>query len=194
MDGNTAALSVGLEDGLDIHGNLNRKTGDGVDLSTVVGNVGINGGIHVDGVAPSSIDLLDGSTDVKKERTVTIVRALAGIREVPLEVDVGHTESVLENPSERTEGHILEALKIHPINTLRNSTSPIILVINDRLTLLHDLPDLLANGDDLVDVNAAVVLIGTGSVRLLNSATSGASQLNSGGTKNIFANSKGYTS
>jgi len=153
MDGDTATLSEGLKNSLNIHSNFNSKTGDRIDLGTVVGWVGIDGSLHIDGVTPSSIDLLDGSTDVKKESTMTIVRTLARVSKVPGELDISNTESVLENPSEGTIGHILETFKVHPVDTLGDSTSPIVLVIHNRLASLDDIPDLLANLNELVNVN-----------------------------------------
>jgi len=153
MDGNTATLSEGLKNSLDFHGNLNSKTGDGVDLSAVVGGIGINSAVHIDSVTPSSINFFDASANINEERTMTIVRTLARISKVELEVNIGHTESVLESPAERTIGHILEVFKIHPVNTLRDSTSPIVLVVNNRLTLLDYFPNLLADSDEIINVD-----------------------------------------
>jgi len=200
MDRYAAAFSERLENSLNVHGNFNSKTSNRIDLSTVVGRVGIDSAVHIDSVAPSSIDFLDGGTDIKEEGAMTIVRALASIREVPLEVDVGHTESVLESPTERTIGHVLEALKIIPINTLRNSTSPIILVINNRLTLLDDFPDLLADSNEIVDADITIINTRRESgsldafetsvdgVLLLNSGKLRKSQSDSGGAENILRN------
>jgi len=180
VDGDTAALSEGLQDGLDLHGHLNCKTGDGIDLGTVVSGVGVDGSIHINGVAPSSIDLLDGSTDVHEEGTVTVVGALASIGEVPLEVDLSNAESVLENPGEGTIGIVLEALKIRPLDTLRDTTGPVILVVDDGLTSLHDLPNLLADLDKLVDVDLAIVqlvlVLAKEVARILNGAVDGAGE------------------
>jgi len=162
VDGNTATLGEGLKNSLDLHSDLNSETSDGIDLCAVVGGIGINGGVHIDSVAPCGIDLLDGSADVEKEGTVAVVGALASIGEVPLEVHVGHAESVLESPGEGAIRHILEALEIHPINVLGDSTSPIILVINNSLTFLDDLPHLLADGNDLIDVD--IIMNGSGEI------------------------------
>jgi len=153
MDGNTTTFSVGLKNRLNIHSNFDGKTSNGINLSTIVSNVVINGGTNINSVTPSSIDLFDGSANIKKEGTMTVVRTLASIREMPFEINVGHTQNVLESPSERSIVHILETLKIQPINTLRNSTSPIVLGINNRLTSLHDFPNLLTNSNDLIDID-----------------------------------------
>jgi len=157
VDGDAAALGEGLNDSLDLHGDLDGKTSDGIDLGTVVGGLRVNNSIHVNSVAPSDVDLLDASADVKEESAMTVVRALASIREVPLEVDVGDTESVLEFPAEGTERPVLEALKLIPLHILGDSTCPVILVVNNGLTLLDDFPNLLANLDKLIDVDVVVL-------------------------------------
>jgi len=157
VDGDTAAFGEGLKDSLDLHGNLDGETGDGIDLGTVVGGLSVNNSIHVNSVAPSDIDLLDASADVKEESAMAVVGALASIREVPLEVDVGDAESVLELPAEGTERHVLEALEIIPLHILGDSTCPVVLVVNNRLTLLDDFPNLLANLDKLIDVDVVVL-------------------------------------
>jgi len=149
----TAALSEGLDDRLDIKSNLNGKTGDGVDLGTVVDGVGVNSAGDIDGVTPSGVDLSDSSTSVHDEATMTVVRALARPGEVPVELDVSHAKNVVEIPSEGTPLVILEALEFTPFNTLWHSTSPVSLVINNGLTVLDDLPNSLADGNDGGDID-----------------------------------------
>jgi len=152
-DIDAAASSLGLEDSLDVHSDLDVETSDGIDLSAVVGGGLVDSGLDVDGEAPSSIDLLDGSADVDKELAVALIAALAGPSELPEELNSGHAIDVLEGPAEGSPLGILEALEIHPVNTLGNSTSPVVLVVDNGLAFLDNLPDGLADGDDLVDVN-----------------------------------------
>jgi len=202
VDGDAAALGEGLKDGLNVHGNLDCKTSDGVDLSTVVSRLLVDGGLHIDGVAPGGVDLLDGSADVQKEGAVAVVGALAGIGEVPAEVDVGGAEGVLELPAEGTVGHVLEALKIHPVDALGDGTGPVILVVDDRLALLDDLPNLLADLDQLVDVDVLEVLgrkrvgkrsalkIGGDGVKALDGAEERAGQRDGGDAKLIISDSQ----
>jgi len=149
----TAALSEGLDDRLDIKSNLNGKTGDGVDLGTVVDGVGVNSAGDIDGVTPSGIDLSDSSTSVHDESTVAVVGALARPGEVPVELNVSHAKNVVEIPLEGTPLVILEALELTPGDALGDSTSPVSLVINNRLTVLDDLPNGLADGDDGGDID-----------------------------------------
>ena len=152
-DGDTAALGEGLDDRLDLESDLDGKAGDGVDLGAVVDGVLVDDGVDVDGEAPGGVDLLDGSADVHEEAAVAVVRALAREREVELELDGGHAEGVLERPAEGTPGHVTEALEVHPLDVLRDDARPVVLVVDDGLAGLDDLPDLLADRDELVDVD-----------------------------------------
>jgi len=150
---NTAALSEGLKDSLDVKSNLNSETSDGIDLGTVVDGVGVNSASDIDGVTPSGIDLSNSSTSVHDEATMTVVRALARPGKVPVELDVSHAKNVVEIPSEGTPLVILETLELTPRNILWYSTSPVSLVINNRLTVLDDLPNSLADGNDGGDID-----------------------------------------
>jgi len=152
-DIDTATSSLGLEDSLDVESDLDVETSDRIDLSTVVGGSLVDIGLDIDSEAPSSIDLLDSSTDIDKELTVSLIAALAGPSKVPEELNSGHAINVGESPAERSPLGILEALKIHPVNILGDCTSPVALVVDDGLTSLDDIPDSLADGNDLVNVN-----------------------------------------
>jgi len=142
-----------LEDSLDLDGDVDVETGDGVDLGAVVGGSLIDISIDIDSEAPRSIDLLDSSADIDKELTMALIAALASPGKLPLELSSSGTINVLESPAEGSPVDILETLKLHPVNTLRNSTSPVGLVVHDRSIGLDNFPDGLADGDDLVDVD-----------------------------------------
>jgi len=147
-EGDTAALSEGLKDRLDVKSNLNGKTSDRIDLGTVVDGIGVDSASDIDGITPSSINLSDSSTSVHDESTMTTIRALARPGKVPVELDVSHAENVIEIPLEGTPLVILETFELTPGDTLRDSTSPVSLVINNRLTILDDFPNSLADGND----------------------------------------------
>jgi len=144
----TATLGEGLKDSLDVESNLDGETSDGVDLGTVVDGVGIDCAGDIDGVAPSGVDLSDSSTGVHDESTVAVVGALARPGEVPVELNVSHANNIVEVPLEGTPLIVLEALELTPGDALRDSTGPVSLVVDDRLAVLDDLPNGLADGDD----------------------------------------------
>jgi len=149
--------SLGLEDSLDLDGDVDVETGDGIDLGAVVGGSLIDLGLDIDSEAPRSIDLLNSSADIDKELAVALVAALASPGELPLELSSSGAIEVLEGPAEGTPVGILEALKISPVNTLGDSASPVSLVVHNRSIGLDDFPDGLADGDDLVDVDIVSV-------------------------------------
>jgi len=143
-----ATLGEGLEDRAEIESNLNTETSDGIKLGTVVDGGGVDSDLHVDSVTPSGVDLNDGSTSVHDEGTMAIVGTLAGPDEIPPELDVVHAIEVVEIPAEGTPAVVLEALKLVPFYTLGHCTSPVSLVVNNRLAVLDDFPHGLADGDD----------------------------------------------
>jgi len=147
-DVDAAADGLGLEDSLDVERDLDVEAGDGIDLSAVVGGGLVDADLGIDGVAPSSIDLLDGGASVHDELAVAVVAALAGPGELPLEIDGGEAVEVLEGPAEGSPLLVLEALEIHPGDTLRDSTSPVGLVVHNRGVCLDKLPHSLADGND----------------------------------------------
>jgi len=184
----TAALSEGLEDGAEIESNLNSKTSDRIDLSTVVDGVGVDRDVDIDSVAPSGIDLNDRSTSVHDESTVAVVRTLARPDKVPAELNIVHTEDVGEIPAERTPAVILETLKITPLNTLRDCTSPISVVVDNRLAILDNFPNGLADGNDggNIDVLRNTTTLGQGAASNLLRITSGNSKADASETERLL--------
>jgi len=145
---NAAALGERLDNRAEIKGHLNSETSDGIDLGTVVDGIGVDSAGDVDGVAPSGIDLNDGGAGVHDERTVAVVRALAGPDEVPGELDVVHAVKVVEIPAERTPAVVVEALHVARLSALGDCASPVSLVVNNRLAVLDNIPGSLAHSDD----------------------------------------------